>query len=244
MSSQSPTVSAGRHFGPRRYLPILITVAATIFIACAAAVASASRPASAASSKHRACTSIISLDAIKRATQLPQMQYIGRLENPIGSPRNERGRIAFWEVGSYFQGDIPGSVCGYNDLDPTAPFHEFETIGVIAVGYGESEKNWQKVRSQSNGQELNSNDVPDSICVAHAPESRLKLGYGSQAFLNTMNLVACQDSDPTTVPGSPMFYYLVTVLTKRHDILTVGFYNAPEPATVALVVSVLKSHEL
>jgi hypothetical protein len=111
-----------------------------------------------------------------------------------------------------------------------------------AVGFGEALKNWRQVQSRSKGQELNSNDIPQSLAAAHAPESPLlKLGRDSWAFLNTVDLVAGQDADPTTYPKLPTSFYLVTVLTKRHDILQVGLYNATEPATVALVEGVLQS---
>lgn len=241
MPSQIPTDPSQRRLGWPVRLSIFATVAATIATACAAAVAAPGRPASAASSKHRDCTSIVSLGAIRTASQLAAMQYIGREENPIGSPRRFRGDITWFEVGSDFQGDIPGSVCSYNDLDPTAPFHQFETGSVVAVGYGESKQNWLKYRSESKESEPNSQDIPESLAAEHAPESPLNLGYGSQAFLNTVNLVAGQDADPMTYPQLPTSYYLVTVLTKHHDILEVGFYNATEAATVSLVVNVLRS---
>jgi hypothetical protein len=81
--------------------------------------------------------------------------------------------------------------------------------------------------------------MPDSLCAEHAPQHALKLGHGSQAFVNTVNLVAGQDADPTTFPQLPTRYYLVTFLTKRHTIIQVGLYNASETATVSLVVHLL-----
>jgi hypothetical protein len=164
------------------------------------------------------------------------MQYIGHLENPINGTL-----ITWFVVGPGLNGDLPGSVCSYNDLDPKAPFHQFETGGVVAVGYGESEANWLKVRAESKGSELNSNDIPESLAAAHAPESPLNLGHGSEAFLNTVDLVAGQDADPTLYPTLPTHFYLITVLTKHHNVLQVGLYNATEPATQALVEHILVS---
>jgi hypothetical protein len=182
------------------------------------------------------CHSVVSPTAIQVASEYP-MVYLGQGQNPVrGGVHN--GQIGFFSVGGLV-GFVPGSVCEYNDLDPNAPFHQFYTQGVVAVGYGVTERNWLKFRSLSKLNEPNSEDIPDSLVAENAPESPLNLGGGTQAFVNTLNLVAGDDADPTTYPTLPTSMYMITVFTKRHNILQVCIYGATLASTKTLVESSL-----
>jgi len=175
------------------------------------------------------CHSVVSPTAIQVASGFP-MQYIG--QGVSG------GHLYQFQV-VRSDGSIPGSMCVYNDLDPNAPFHQFNTQGVVTVGYGATEQNWLHFRAASKLNEPNSIDIPDSLTAANAPESPLNLGRGTQAFVNTVNLVAGDDADPTTYPTLPTSMYMITVFTKRHNILEVCIYGATLATTETLVESSL-----
>jgi hypothetical protein len=197
-----------------------------------------------AGAKHRLCSAIVSLGAVQMATGMGGTALVSANADKFN-----------WET-SPGVGEIPGSECLYDDVTPNTSYTQ-TVFGVpdvgddyVTVGYGEPEANWRalEARAKANGgvEQPGSADVPTSSIDGNAPVSALALGHGSQAYLMTGNLVAAGDAEPNTrfpSPGPlfPTVYYIVTVRTKRHDVLQVGLYNATLAAAEGLVKQVLNS---
>lgn len=235
---------------------IVVTVVVTSAAATAApnaTVASASREHQATAAKRPLCSAIVSLGTVKAASGLGGMKMVPL--NALSVFTKERGDFwAFDEAGS---GSLAGSECLYNDPTPEtsytqAVFDEPDAVdGYVAVGYGESAKDWKAfeaaIKREGGGSPPEvSNDVPTSGLDGNAPVSPLDLGGGSKAFLETGNLIKAGDAEeevtfPERGAKFPTAFYIVTVMTRHHDVLQVGIYNATLSATESLVKNVLKS---
>jgi hypothetical protein len=226
---------------------IAATLAATS-TAVAVPVASATTTAKkhhAASAKLPRCSSIVPLGAIRGATGL------GGTELSSTETFSE-SRGFFWEVNEAGKGRLPGSECIYDDLTPETSYTQVvydspdASDDYVTVGYGESEKDWRAfeaaLKNAGGGSPpLVSNDIPTQGLNGEAPVSALSLGHGSQAFLETGDLIAAGDApeEQGPVPKFPTIYYIVTVKTKRNDVLQVGLYGATLTAAQKLVENVL-----
>jgi hypothetical protein len=72
---------------------------------------------------------------------------------------------------------------------------------------------------------------------------RIKLGYGSQAFLGTVDLFAYYSIAPgTPTNGFPQYLYDLTVYSRHHNVLEVAFMTASLPKTEGLVDAILKTN--
>jgi hypothetical protein len=76
-----------------------------------------------------------------------------------------------------------------------------------------------------------------------ASYSRVKLGYGSQAFLGTVDLFGYYGITPgTATNGFPQYLYDLTVYSRHHNLLEVAFMTASLPKTEGLVDAILKTN--
>jgi hypothetical protein len=186
----------------------------------------------AASTNHPLCSSIVSLSAIQAATGLAGTSLASKKAFTAAES-------ALWGVKYGTRvGALPGSDCAYSDPDPGTSEGQQEgqvnDIDYVAVGYGESEKNWNALEARytaAGGGPLEGIDIPTSGLDGNAPVSALVLGDGSQAFLMTGNLVAAGDAEygatfPNPGPNFPTVYYIVTVMTKNDNVLQVGLYSS------------------
>jgi hypothetical protein len=242
--------STNTKFSQRRFrwllrLPILVVLAGSVAVALA--VASVSATAAQTSRSQRLCSSVVSLGAIRNASGLAGMTRLGKAKRWTTSHDH------FWPVGRKGRGNLPGSECVFGDLTPGTSYTQqaFGTPDVddayVTVGYGESPANWRalsKLLAAHGGREPDSNYIPSSFIQGHAPETRLKLGYGSKSFLNTGNLVAAKDADPIDDPQFPSSFYIVTVLSRSHNVLQIAMYGATLAATEVVVKQALKSNAL
>jgi hypothetical protein len=240
-----------RFFQPRfrwrQRLPVLAVLASIVAVALAGASVAAT--AAQASSRQRLCSGVVSLGAIRSASRLAGMKQYGKVF------RWSKRTDGFWtQTLRGGPGSLPGSLCEYDDPTPNTSYtqQEFGMADVldafVAVGYGESQRNWRRLSKslaanggQGEGSEI---DIPNGAMHGNSPETRLTLGHGSKSFLNTGNLVAAQDADPTADPQFPSHFYVVTVLTRHHNVLQIGMYGATLAATKATVIQVLKSNTL
>jgi hypothetical protein len=213
--------------------------------ALALAGVSVAATAAQTSSRQRLCSSVLSLGAVRSASRLAGMTRLGTAH------RWTKSHDPFWTLGRGGRGSLPGSECLFEDPTPGTSYTQqvFDlpdvSDGYVTVGYGESQANWRalsKALAAHGGREPNSNYIPTSFIDGHAPETGLKLGFGSKSFLNTGNLVAAKDADPTDDPQFPSSFYIITVLTRHHNVLQVAIYNATLAATETLVKQVLKSN--
>jgi hypothetical protein len=185
----------------------------------------------AANTNHPLCSSIVSLGAIQAATGLAGTALV--------STHAFTAEYELWDVQvATHTGDLPGSDCAYSDPDPGTSEGQEEgqvnDIDYVAVGYGESEKNWKAFEARytaAGGGPPEAIAVPTSGLDGNAPVSPLTLGSGSQAFLMTGNLVAAGDAEygatfPNPGPNFPTVYYIVTVMTKNDNVLQVGLYSS------------------
>lgn len=202
--------------------------------------------------RHRLCSSIVSAGAIASATGLANTRLTPAKDfgpNPYNLTKSNDAFWDFWTSRLDGKANLPGSICTYDDPDPNTSYTqlEFDDNAVpndfVVVGYGESHKYWDKFTREfaknggdSPGTDL---DIPTSGIHGNAPETHVSLGHGSQAILNTANLVAAGDADPTDYPQFPSSFYILTVMTKHHNVLQIGMYGASLGATEALVSKVL-----
>ncbi len=197
--------------------------------------------------RHELCSKLVPLGAIANASGLSGLQQLGDV---IHWHQSGDG---FWTLNGLRggPGSLPGSECFYDDPTPNTSYtqQEFGTldggIAYVTVGYGETHRHWRALSNllaANGGSEPDSTDVPSSGINGNAPESPLDLGHDSKSFLNTGDLVAAGAADPTNYPQFPSYFYIVTVLTRRDNVLQIGMYGASLDATEAVVENILE-HE-
>lgn len=71
--------------------------------------------------------------------------------------------------------------------------------------------------------------------------STFALGYGSTAFLLTIDVWAEDGLDASDAGSLPEYYYAIGAMSKRHNLLMLSFMGATLAQTKAAAVSVLTS---
>lgn len=121
-------------------LSIAAAVGATAAVTAVAALASP-RLASTAGSKHPVCTSFVS------KSQVTAISGLATEVHPQTFTAAEGFFFRWTPGGVAAQGNIPGSDCFFLDVNPPEPFaQELTNTAYVAVGYGESTRNFRKLR--------------------------------------------------------------------------------------------------
>src|SRR5271165_1683269 len=153
------------------------TACAITGVVSAVAVASVPR-ATAAGSNSPTCTSFVSAGQVARISGLATKVH----EQTFSAIEGTWWR---WTAGGVApQGNIAGSDCLYLDVNPPAPFStELTNTGFVAVGFGESSKNFRKLRQVwgAGGGSLGAD-------FQHAPASTVRIAGTVEAFENTVDL--------------------------------------------------------
>jgi hypothetical protein len=216
---------------------LLIAAVAVIAAVCAAAIPATSGAASAARSKspkHRLCSAFFS------TTDISQITGVGtKLTIKAASTNGPTHGISYWRVtpsGVPEKGNLPGSLCQWEDMNPPwGSDYGLQTTARVAVGYGESSKNWQKYRAKYKAAGGLDETFP-------ARYSKLSLGHGSSAFLERVDLWAYYQIIPATdEAGFPHYLYAVFVFTKHHNVLEAWFVTATLAKTEARIKAILTS---
>jgi hypothetical protein len=108
----------------------------------------------------------------------------------------------------------------------------------VQVGYGESAKHWHKLLASAKKSQGGTIAASVGCKVQYSP---LHLGSGSQAFAQTMTLSSC---GYTRAPGLQDAVYIVTALSRRHDIVQVAFTNVTLAAASAEIQKLLSDSRL
>jgi hypothetical protein len=221
-------------------LSIFLMAAVAIASVCAGAVPATSGAAIAARAKkpkHRLCSAVFPTGEIGQITGLETTAA-----KPIATNGGPHGD-SYWRATATgvvpVQGNVPGSLCLWLDKNPPGPpwgaDYGLQNTAWVAVGYGESNKNWRKYRALTEASGLFQFSLPASY-------SSIKVGYRSKAFLATVDLWGYYSIAPgTAVGGFPHYLYEVTVFSRHHNLLQVAFMTATRAKTVAEVDTLLKS---
>ena len=135
--------------------------------------------------------------------------------------------------------DGAATACLWLDANPPGPpwgaDYGLQNTAWVAVGYGESNKNWGKYRALTKASGLFQHSIPASY-------RSIKLGYGSQAFLATVDLWGYYGIAPgTAVGGFPQYLYDITVFSRHHNVLEVAFMTASLAQTKGEIDRILKT---
>ncbi len=193
-------------------------------VAAICTLASAAPADAHASSAHQLCSRFLSTAEVARISGLGTMVY-GKVVYP------KRDGVP---DGNGHQGNIPGSVCQW--IDNPSPSEGLNNTAQLLVGYGASRADWNKlVRYFKAGP---SAGYPIGI-TAPTTYRALTVGYGSKAFLLTVNLTPYYGGMPPEFKGG--YLYMVCVLTARHDIMQAWFANVDAATTESWVQGVVKT---
>lgn len=185
-----------------------------------------------------------------------QLAPLGALKGASGIGTLLKGAFAKWtkdEDGTWTldqtggTDSLPGSSCYFKTNTPNTAYPQlgFETemnLGYVAVGYGLSAKEWNKLvafRCANGGSQPPTLWIPSSALNGHGKKKPVTLGLGSQAFALDFDLVASDEAEPVSFPQFPTDFYVVTVHTKNDDVLSAAVYGATLAKTEGLVRSIL-----
>ena len=170
---------------------------------------------------------------------------VATISDLLGGPSRQYGKVTF-SATSDFRGDywdinagIRGSQCAYDNLKAQRGYPRADdgNFGEVIVGYGVSLENWRKLIELFK---LGDSDIFGTFPSSWSP---LHVGRAAQAFLNTIDWATYTKFTPAEAhheyPAWPIYQYVVTVLTKRHNVLQVGFGSASLAETVTVVDSLL-----
>ena len=204
--------------------------AAAMCVAAVPAVGGAAITARPGKAHHRLCTSFFSIGQITGlGTKLG-----GKVLSTNGRPHGN----SYWRSSGTGvvpeQGNLPGSDCAWIDTNP--PYgYALQNTATVAVGYGETNKNWRKYRANYKATGLLDSSLPASY-------SKINLGHGSSAFLETVDLWDYYSITSATVQGGfPHYLYAVFVFTKHRNVLEAWFMRASLAQTENAVRGVLKT---
>jgi hypothetical protein len=236
---------SGQRLGWAVRLSIFLMAAVAIAAVCAGAVPAtggaatdgAATAARAQKPKHRLCSALFPTAKIEQITALDTTAV-----KPIptnGPPHGD----SYWRASPAgavpVQGELPGSLCLWLDKNPPGPpwgaDYGLQNTAWVAVGYGESNKNWGKYRALTKASGLFQFSLP-------ARYRSIKVGYRSQAFLATVDLWGYYSIAPgTAVAGFPHYLYDITVFSRHHNVLEVAFMTASLANTVGEIDKILKT---
>jgi hypothetical protein len=231
---------SGQRVGRAVRLSIFLMAAVAIAAVCAGAVPATSGAVTAARAKdpkHRLCSAIFPTSEIKQITGLDTTAA-----KPISTNGPPHGD-SYWRASPTGavpeEGNVPGSLCLWLDQDPPGPpwgaDYGLQNTAWVAVGYGESNKNWRKYRALTEA----SGEFQFSLPASY---SSIKVGYGGKAFLATVDLWGYYSIAPGTATGGfPHYLYEVTVFSRHRNLLQVAFMTATLAKTVGEVNAILKT---
>jgi len=127
---------------------------------------------------------------------------------------------------------IAGSECTWSDKGGAGLGDGDSLQAWVAVGYDELQEDWGEMWAHG-GPAFTSEEG------ALKATTRVNVGYGSQAYLQTFDLweVTAQSY---FVP--PKYLYALTVMTKNHDLLVLAPGTATRGSVEAAVEHILKTH--
>jgi len=198
----------------RAFRSTLVVVAASLSVACAGAVAAPHGPAVAAAS-HIPCSKLLPVSDIEAIT--------GEGAALVEAPAKQ---IDFGRS---------GTLCSWGWTNAPNEPNIYTQAAWVEVGYGESSQSWQQLlRTAKKGG--GGGTIASSIgcAITYSP---LSLGAGVHAYVDTMSL---SSGGYVAYGGLPQdALYMVTVLTKHHDVLRVALTNATLAATTTAVKKAL-----
>jgi hypothetical protein len=119
-------------------------------------------------------------------------------------------------------GRIAGWACSWLAVNP--PWGDpnlLQNTAFVSAGYGETEKSWKKFEAYYRG-----GAVFESL-GGTTWGGTVKLGHSSQAFLVTENLWGYEGlTSSDGVPDFPEYLYVVTAMSRHHNVLQIAFDNA------------------
>lgn len=158
---------------------------------------------------------------------------VATISSLLGGPSYLERNPAFTANSDYWRAAIPGSACLYFETTSPSDYpSDSDNSAWVYVGYGESLTNWRKLSAYFKSEAIVFDTYP-------APWSALKVSGAAQAFLNTFDISSYYQVTPAESPDFPIYVYVVTVLTKRHNVLQVGIMTTSLATTVAQVNSLL-----
>ena len=186
----------------------LVVVAASLSVTCAGAVAAAPAPAVAAAS-HIPCSKLVPVSDIEAIT--------GEGAALVQAPAKQ---IDFGRS---------GTLCSWGWTNAPNEPNIYTQAAWVEVGYGESHRSWQQL--VSTAKKGGGGGTIGSSIGCSLTYSALSLGAGVHAYVDTMSLASGGYVASGGLPQDAL--YMVTVLTKHHDVLRLALTNATLAATTA-----------